>query len=509
MLQINDLTIIHTKDLSDILRGFSFTLGPGDKAVVIGEEGNGKSTLIKAIADPKLIADYAQLSGEIAARGEIIGYLPQELDARDAPKTLYEFYGDLPAFFDLTPKELAALTRRFGVAADFCYSAQTLATLSGGEKIKAQLIRLLMQRPTVYLLDEPSNDIDIETLEQLESFICESEAPMLFVSHDETLIERTANTVIHLERIRRKTLPRYTIARMPYQAYIRQRLSSFEHQAQMAVNEKREYDKKLEKYRQIEAKVEYRQRTVTRQDPHSGQLLKKKMHAVKAMGERFEREKQTMTQMPEAEEAILLNFADTAAVPRGKTVLDFSLDTLSVAGKTLARNIRLFVSGGEKIAITGKNGAGKTTLLRLIAHELLARTDIRAAYMPQDYGELMDEAITPVAFLSTEGDKAEVTKIRTWLGSMKFTADEMARPVAELSGGQKAKLFFVKMNLSGANVLLLDEPTRNFSPLSNPIIRDVLTAFTGTIISVSHDRKYIGQVCGKLYALTPDGLIES
>ena len=116
---------------------------------------------------------------------------------------------------------------------------------------------------------------------------------------------------------------------------------------------------------------------------------------------------------------------------------------------------------------------------------------------------------TPVEYLCTTGEKEELTRIRTYLGSMKYTADEMSHPTAELSGGQKAKVFLLKLSLSGADVLILDEPTRNFSPLSNPVIRSVLKAYGGTIISVSHDRKYIEEVCDTVYELTPRGLLRT
>ena len=115
--------------------------------------------------------------------------------------------------------------------------------------------------------------------------------------------------------------------------------------------------------------------------------------------------------------------------------------------------------------------------------------------------------MTPVDFLDTSGEKEERTRIRTYLGSLKYTADEMEHPIACLSGGQKAKVLLLKMSLSGANVLLLDEPTRNFSPLSGPVIRRMLTEFPGAIISISHDRRYIRQVCHKVYRLTEGGLI--
>lgn len=115
-------------------------------------------------------------------------------------------------------------------------------------------------------------------------------------------------------------------------------------------------------------------------------------------------------------------------------------------------------------------------------------------------------SMTPVDFLDSTGEKSERTKIRTYLGSLKYTADEMDHPIRELSGGQKAKVLLLKMSLGNANVLILDEPTRNFSPLSGPVIRKMLREFPGAIISISHDRKYIGEVCGKEYLLEKDGL---
>ena len=109
-------------------------------------------------------------------------------------------------------------------------------------------------------------------------------------------------------------------------------------------------------------------------------------------------------------------------------------------------------------------------------------------------------------FLNRSGSREEATTIRNHLGSVKYTTQEMEHPIAEMSGGQKAKLLFIKLILEGANVLILDEPTRNFSPLSNPVIREILKAYRGCIISVSHDRKYMNEVCGKLYGLTAEGL---
>ena len=217
-----------------------------------------------------------------------------------------------------------------------------------------------------------------------------------------------------------------------------------------------------------------------------------------------------MTRMPETEEAIFFKFGEDISMPAGKTVLEYECNELYTpdGGRLLAGDIFLRVKGCEKVCIIGKNGAGKTTLLRKIAAELLERRDIHAKYMPQNYEELLDMEKTPVEFLAKSGDKEEITRIRTYLGSMKYTADEMSHPIAELSGGQKAKVLLLQMSMSGADVLILDEPTRNFSPLSGPVIRQVLKAYGGTIISISHDRKYIEEVCGSIYELTSAGLMK-
>ena len=128
--------------------------------------------------------------------------------------------------------------------------------------------------------------------------------------------------------------------------------------------------------------------------------------------------------------------------------------------------------------------------------------------MPQNYEEKMDLEQTCIEFLTETGDREEINRIRTYLGSMKYTADEMSHPIRELSGGQRAKLFFLKMSMQGSRVLVLDEPTRNFSPLSNPVIRRNLKEFQGCIISVSHDRKYLEEVCTVIYELTEKGLVK-
>ena len=505
MLQIKGLSITHRQDLRTILSDFSFVLNSGDKAVIIGEEGNGKSTLLKLIYKPELVEDYVEWSGEILGNDRP-GYLAQELGADELQMTAEEFLSTEPGFWSLVGKQRAALADQLSLDMSVFSSERLIDSFSGGERVKLQLARLLASEPDYLLLDEPSNDLDLDALEWLENYISDCDLPVLFVSHDETLIEKTANVVIHLELLRRKALPRATIARLPYRDYIDARLSKFAHQETVAKKQREDLSNKLERYRQIRQKVEHQQNTITRQDAHGGRLLKKKMHTLQSMGKRFEKEREKFTALPEVEETVFLSFSKDTGIPNGKTVLDYSLSELAVEDRVLARDIALRITGPEKVCIIGANGSGKTTLLRAITAELLTRSDIRAAYMPQDYSELLDMEKTPLDFLNHSGSKQEETLIRNHLGSLRYTTEEMTHAIGEMSGGQKAKLLFVKLVLEGANVLLLDEPTRNFSPLSNPVIRRILSDFPGAIISVSHDRKYIAEVCNAVYALGEDGL---
>ena len=499
MLELNQVSISLTRDARTLIEDLNFTLNRGDKAVIIGEEGNGKSTLLKWIHDEDNAAGYCICSGQVVKKGRT-GYLPQAIDPAHLTRSVQDYFADYEIYMH------TQLFNELCLPPEFLFSEQLIQTLSGGEKVKIQLARILMDEPDILLLDEPTNDIDIDTLTWLEGFINRCRLPVLFVSHDETLIENTANVILHIEQLVRKTKCKITIAHCPYLEYKQSRALSFDKQMQVARKQRSDHTAQMEKWAQVYNRVDHEQRAISRQDASGGRLLKKKMKSVKSQEKRLHRQEDNFLDIPQMEEAILADFDESITLPRSKTILDFQLPALCIDGKILAKNLSLRIMGGQHIGIVGRNGMGKSTLLREIWKSLQNRSDIAPYFMPQDYAEALDYTATPVDFLSPSGHKDSMTKARTFMGSMKFTHGEMASPIHALSGGQKAKLLFLDMVLKGVNVLVLDEPTRNFSPLSGPVIRQTLADFGGAIISVSHDRKYLEEVCHKVYELTASGL---
>ena len=497
MLEINNLSIkVNNKY---IIKDLSLILNKKDKLAVIGEEGNGKSTLLKAILG---IADFAEVEGTINKKGNRIGYLEQSLTEEDLEKTGYEYlftseedyYNKINSFY----KQLDKINLKDDLL------DRKLKTLSGGEKVKIRIIKLLLEEYDILLLDEPTNDLDIETLEWLENFINKSEQPIIYVSHDETLLSHTANMILHIEQIKHKTECRHTLVRIDYDTYVKIRLNKLNKQTQIAKLEKRKYQEQEDKLKQVMQKVEYQQNTISRSDPHGARLLKKKMHSLKSQEKKLDNKE--LTELPDVEESINFSFEEVE-IPKYKKIISASQKELKVQDKILSKNIELEVIGNPHICIIGQNGVGKSTLIKELYNTLKERTDIKVGYMPQNYEDILENQDKVIEFIAPSGKKEDITKARMYLGNMNFTREEMEGKITELSNGTKAKLILMKLVLEKCNVLLLDEPTRNVSPLSNPVIRKVLKEFKGTIISVSHDRKYIEEVIDKLYTLTPNGLI--
>lgn len=503
MLHVKNLRLTIRDTDRVLLRDVSFALQKENKTAIIGEEGNGKSTLLRVLHDAEAACAFVKIEGTIHKGGLTTGYLPQQIPDALLNRTTESLLLSNPAGFAYANyyrllEEMDLPEDRIGPI--------PLRVLSGGEKIKVLLLSELLKEPSVLLLDEPTNDLDIDSIAWLEQFLLQLDLPLLFVSHDEMLLETVANSVMHIEQTMRRKEPRFTFSGLPYKEYAADRLHRMEKQTQIADKEEEILEQKLARYRKIRDRVDHEQRVVSRKNPGGGRLLKKKMHTVQAMGRRFEKEKESLTPRPDYEDSILIRFGEPVQVPAGKQLLDLTVTPLMAGGRILSSFVHMNIRGPEKIGIIGKNGCGKTTLLRAVVKEL-ENGSLPFGYMPQDYADRMDGEQTAVDFLLHASPAADLTRVRTWLGSLKFSAEEMLAPIRFLSGGQRAKLYFAEMALNQAEILVLDEPTRNLSPLSGPEVREALAGYTGCIIAVSHDRKFLSSVCETLYQLDANGLV--
>ncbi|MCI8467379.1 MAG: ABC-F family ATP-binding cassette domain-containing protein [Bacilli bacterium] len=493
MFEVKDISIIVQNRY--FIKDLSFSLNKKDKLAIIGEEGNGKSTLVKCLLE---ICDYATLKGTINNKGNTIGYLPQQQE--NTQKSVFNYLFDSTNAYYNKISDFYKYLNQLNISETLIH--QSMSSLSGGESVKIRILKLLLEDYDILFFDEPTNDLDIETLKWLEDFIIKCEKPILYVSHDETLLKKTANMIIHIEQRKKKTQCLCNVAKMDYTSYIETRTNSLENQTRIAGNEKREFEKKEKILNQIKQKVDYQLNTISRSDPHGAKLLKKKMHSIKSQEKKLNQT--IITEKPDVEEEIHF-FFENEEIPNHKIVLEEKISELKIGEKILSKNIELNISGPSHVCIIGKNGVGKSTLLKAIYEKLKNRKDLKVGYMPQNYEEILNLEENVSDFI-TNHKASEITKSRMYLGNMNFTKEEMTTKIKNLSNGSIAKLLLIKLVLEECNVLILDEPTRNISPLSNPVIREVLKNFKGTIISISHDRLFINEVMDEIYELTKEGL---
>lgn len=499
ILVLKHITIKNLKGHT-LLEDFNYSLGNTDKVGIIGEEGNGKSTLLKSIYDKKLIEDYAVISGTIDTDFKRIGYFEQQLSSDWDHAVLFEFLLKEHVEDEILPEQynnlegIENLCIELGIKNDQLYSDQTIGMLSGGEKVKLQLLKIRMRNPDLLLLDEPTNDLDIPTLECLEKFIQYSKIPIIFISHDETLLQQCANTIIHLEQRNKKTKCVYTIFKGTYEEYQSTRSHSLQKERQEAAFEKRDYQKKKEKLMRSMSAVHDAQNDTVR-SPFYAAALKTKMKNLKAQEKRLE--ETDLHHVDTVEESIDVFFDQIDSVNR--CIVDEEFNKITIGDRTLLQYFHLVLYGKDKKAIVGKNGCGKSVLMKQLYEILKNHPNIKLGYMPQVYEDVFSIEDTPVTFLLEEGDQEDVTRARKLLGRMKFTREEMKQSVTELSEGQKAKLYLIRFIKQKCNVLLLDEPTRNLSPLTSSAIRNLLKDYSGCILAISHDRKFIKNVFSSVY----------
>lgn len=508
MLILKHVTIRDLKNHT-LVEDLSFSLGSKDKLAIIGEEGNGKSTLLKAIYNTKLIEEYTSINGIIDKDYTQIGYLSQRLPTAWMNQSILDYllkdtpYDDIAweRYNDLADYEALCVELRIPIS--LFHSTQSISTLSGGEKVKLQLLKIVYEKSELLLLDEPTNDLDIPTLAWLENFINQQSIPVIFISHDETLLKCCANRILHLEQLNKKSKARVCDYHGGYTSYVQSRSRKLDKDIQLAHKEKQEYMKKKIKLNDIKNAIHDALNDTVR-NPAQAALLKKKMASVKATQRRFEEE--GYAHIDSVEEAIDVYFSSCHG-RKGKRILDEDV-LVQVEDRTLIQHGHIELYGRDKKVIVGVNGCGKTVWMKQLYETLKAREDIIVGYMPQNYMELVDAKETPTTFLLESNDAQDVSYCRELLGRMKFTSEEMLQPIHKLSEGQKAKLYLLRFIKRKCNVLLLDEPTRNLSPLSAPIIRSMLAKYDGCLLATSHDRTFIQEIADKILLVSNQTIIE-
>ena len=500
MININHLTITQNKNLRYLVSDLSMTIQDGEKVAIIGEEGNGKSTLLKTLMEEDL-PDFT-IKGEIQSDHQSLAYIPQKLPEELKKKTLHDYF--FLDTIDLDYSVLYRLAEELHFDSDRFASDQEIGSLSGGESLKIQLIHELAKPFEILFLDEPSNDLDLDTVDWLKGQIRKIRQTVIFISHDEDFLSQTADTIVHLRLVKHRKEAETLVEHLDYDRYSEQRKAHFARQSQQATNDQRTYDKTMEKHRRVKQNVETALRDT--KDSTAGRLLAKKMKTVLSQEKRYERATQSMTQKPLEEEQIQLFFSDIQLLPVSKLLIQLEKENLSIGERILSQGLQLTVRGQEKIGIIGPNGIGKSTLLAKLQQLLNQKREISLGVMPQDYHKKLQLELSPVEFLSQTGQKEELQKIQSHLASLNFSYPEMHHQIRSLSGGQQGKLLLLDLVLRKPNFLLLDEPTRNFSPTSQPQIRKLFATYPGGLVTVSHDRRFLKEVCTTIYRLTEHGL---
>ena len=502
MLSVNNLTVRNAVFDNEIIKNLSFTVNDGDKIALIGSEGIGKSTLLKLIAGNEL--DYVSYEGEIVTSSKItymeqnIGYVWNSKKVYDYLFTNVSFINeaiyDAKILFTKTELDYPSLIER------------RIASLSGGEKVKIALIKALISKPDVLLLDEPSNDLDFDTIMFLEAFMMGFEKGVIFISHDQRLLENVANGIIHLQHVHKQMKAKSYFYRGGYLEYKDRYLRKIASDLQIARKQRSDYFEKMKKFRQIYQKVEYQQNQAVR-NPELARLLKKKIHSLKSQEKRFEKEKSNWVEIPEQEEPMNVFFDYDLRVNSNKILIDIDIDNFTLKNGRVINNINLCLKADEKAVIYGKNGVGKTTFIKSVV-EGLENKNIRYGYIPQNYLDVLEPNERVVEYLLKKQDKYLEYRLRQILGQLGFKREEMDKEIINLSEGQKLKVLLLEIVSKDIEIIILDEPTRNISPINQDEIYELFLRFKGSILAVTHDRLFIETVFDKIYELSEEGLIK-
>ena len=461
-----------------VLSHIDFEIQGAQKIAVVGRNGAGKTTLLRLIAGELELErdDRRQGSGICCSRKLTIGMLGQQALLHEE-RTVEEYLMSRCPAEGLFDRERFEYEREYdclftGLGFKKEDKKRPLSTFSGGERTKAALAGLLLEKPDILLLDEPTNHLDMETVQWLEGYLRNYDRAVVMVSHDRFFLDRTAQIVYELED---RKLTKYP---GNYTAYREKKRKDYELQKKAYIRQQEEIARQEELIRRFKNK------------PAKASFARSR----KKMLERMER-----VEAPREDTAHIFTGAILPAVPGSKWVLEAEHLKIGYEGHPLLE-LRLRMRKGQKIALLGENGAGKTTFLKTAAGFLppvdgvcSLGNNITIGYFDQ-YSSAIESEQTVAEHFSELFPSLNHKEVRTILGSYLFPGKEASRKVSSLSGGEKARLVLAELLQSRPNFLILDEPTNHMDIQARETLESAFQAYQGTILFVSHDRYFIRQV---------------
>ena len=514
LLSVSGVTVEYGTDV--VLNNINFSINEGDRLGIVGVNGAGKSTLAKIIAGTftpssgsvyiakdktvSMLAQNAMLESENTVLAEMLDAFPEIVAAErrlgELSASIEKHIGGNEAI-----EKYATLTEDFRKMGGYEYRSRTKSTLarfgfgedsldktinklSGGERTRLALVKLLLREPDLLILDEPTNHLDMETLAWLEEHLRSYKKTLILISHDRYFLDRAANKILDIEHTEA------TIYNGNYSAYAAQKAEQ-----RKALAKKHELQQK--EISRIEAIIDQQRRWG---QAHNFITIKSKQKQIEHL------EKDSVSAPKNLPKNISLRFSE--ARESGSDVLFAENISKSYGERKILSDISFEVKKRDRIMIVGPNGCGKSTLVRILggldedySGVLRFGYNVIPGYYDQEQ-QTLDNDSTVLEEVCRAHDKLTMPVVRSALASFLFFTEDMDKKVSVLSGGERARLMLCKMILSQINLLILDEPTNHLDIGSREALEDALMQFSGTIIAVSHDRYFVRKLSSKIFDMT-------
>jgi ATP-binding cassette subfamily F protein 3 len=493
----------------DVLRGVTFQINPAERVGLVGRNGAGKTTLFRLVTGREesdrgevirlrglrfgLLEQQPIFSGASSVRDEALSVFTDIRAMEEEITRLEHLMAEAGgAALDEAMHSYSDLSHRYELRGGFTYHARAESVLvglgfksddllrpadqlSGGQKARLALAKLLLSEPDVLLLDEPTNHLDVDAVEWLEDFLAEYKSAFVIISHDRFLLDRTATKIVEVDG------GRATVYAGNYTAYVKQR-------EERRLAQAREYEQQQEMIARTE---DFIRRNIAGQKTKQAKSRRKMLEKI----DRIEAVREDRT----------TSFGIKDVARAGDNVL--AVSDLAVGYRTaatLARGISFLLRRGERLGIIGPNGSGKTTFLKTINGDLEPidggltwGANVNIEYFDQELASL-DLGAAVIEEIAVAAPRASPNELRGYLARFLFTGDDILKQVATLSGGEKSRLALAKLIYSRANVLVLDEPTNHLDIPSREALEQALAEYPGTIITVSHDRYFLDKLATEI-----------